>query len=118
MILVFLEMVYKKEEITDDNYSSIISSNSIQNMNTVVSSDDDKTMAIETLHKKVILQLIDITTKTSPEKQKLFTNLVAKTDRTRVILEMAHEMGTSVTDTKTMLMNNCIQNANSLITTM
>ena len=97
----------KKDEIVDDNYSSTISSNSIQNINTVVSFDDDKSSAIEVLRKKIIMELIDINSQTSPEKQKLFSNLVAKTDGTRVVLEMAYEMGTSVKDTKTMLMNNC-----------
>jgi len=54
------------------------------------------------------MQLIDISSPTSPEKQKLFENLVQQKDNTRVILEMAIEMGSSVDDTKKMLMNNCI----------
>ena len=98
----------KKEMIVYDNNTSIISSNSIDNINSVVSFDDEKTLAIDNLRKKVIMQLIDVTLQPSPEKTTLFSNLVKKTDGINLILEMAHEMGSSVTDTKTMLMNNCI----------
>ena len=54
------------------------------------------------------MKLIDISSPTTPQKQKLFDNLVQKKDNTRVILEMALEMGSLVEDMKPMLMNNCI----------
>ena len=104
----FRNDLLKKEMIVYDNNTSTISSNSSDNINSVVSFDDDKSIAIKNLRKKVIMQLIDVTQQPSPEKSKLFSNLVKKTDGTNLILEMAHEMGSSVTDTKTMLMNNCV----------
>ena len=52
------------------------------------------------------MKLIDISSPTTPQKQKLFNSLVQKKDNTRVILEMPLEIGSLVEDTKTMLMNN------------
>lgn len=54
------------------------------------------------------MKLINISSPTSPDKQKLFENLVQQKDNTRVILEMVIEIGSSVDDTKTMLMCNDI----------
>ena len=77
-------------------------------MKTVVSFDEDQTVIIDALRKKVTIKLIDISSPNTPQKQQVFDSLVQKKDNTRVILEMALEMGSSVEDTKTMLMNNCI----------
>ena len=96
------------DDLVDDNFASTISSKSSNDLKSVKSCDEDENVTIDSLHNKVIMKLINISSPASKNKQKLFENVVEHTDNTRVILEMAIKMGSLGKDTKTMLMNNYI----------
>ena len=101
--------LYENKDVdTLDNIVSTTSTSSLGNQNSVISSETVKTAAIDALRKKVIKRLIDISSPTNHKKQKLFQQLVKNEDNTRIIIEMSVEMGSSVDDTKMMLMNNCV----------
>ena len=77
------------DDLADNSFASTKSSKSSNNLKYVMSYDDNKHETIDSLCKKVIMKLIDISSPTSKNKQKLFEKLVEQTDNTRVILEMA-----------------------------
>ena len=66
----------KKDNIANNDYSSTLSSKSTTNLKTVISFDEDQTVPIDALRKKVIMKLIDISPHTTPQKQKVFDSLV------------------------------------------
>ena len=98
----------RQDEVEDDDYPSTILSKETSIVKLKNSSDNSKDKAVDAPRNKIIRQLIDMSTPTNSSKQKLFDNLVSRKDNTKVILEMAIDMGSSVDDTKTMLMNHCI----------
>lgn len=101
-------MYENKDADTLDNIFSTTLTSSLGNQNSVISSETVKTAAIDALRKKVIKRLIDISSPTNQKKQNLFQQLVKNEDNTRIIIEMSVEMGSSVDDTKMMLMNDCV----------
>jgi len=87
----FRNRLADNDDIADDNFASTISTNSGTNLKPIMSLEADKNAAIDALRKKVIRKLIDISSPTSPDEQKLFENSVQQKDYTRVILETAIE---------------------------
>ena len=98
---------------TDNNNAAIVPSNisisSTANFKSVISNVNERESAVDTLRKKVIKRLIDVTSFTSDMKQKLFRKLIDNKNDTRTIIEMSVEMESSIEDTKRMLFNNCLR---------
>ena len=97
---------------TDTNNTAIVPSNisisSTANLKSVISNVTERESAVDTLRKRVIKRLIDVTSPTSEIKQKLFRKLIDNKNDTRTIIEMSVEMESSIEDTKRMLFNNCL----------
>ena len=89
-----------------DNELSTITESS--NLKSVISNEDDRQQVVNALRKKVMKRLIDVASPTDDNKKALLHLLVTNDAMTKEIVEMAVEMGSSVEDTKRMLMNNCL----------
>ena len=89
-----------------DNEISTITESS--NLKSVISNEDERKHVVNTLRKKVMKRLIDVASPTDDNKKALLHLLVTNDAMTKEIVEMAVEMGSSVEDTKRMLMNNCL----------
>ena len=99
-----------KSKDTQDNHNlvSTVSASSACNTDSVLTIEASKDSPAESLRKKVIQRLIDVNSPKNANKKKLFNMLVKNEDNTKVIIDMALDMGSSVEDTKKMLINNCI----------
>jgi len=60
------------------------------------------------LESKVMRQLIDVISPTSPQKQQAFQKMVNKDTTVSAVLKVAVQMNATVDDTKNMVLNNCL----------
>ena len=99
-----------KSEDTQDNHNlvSTVLASSACNTDSVLTIEAIKDSPADSLRKKVIQRLIGVNSPKNENKKKLFNMLVKNEDNTKVIIDMALDMGSSVEDTKKMLINNCI----------
>ena len=86
----------------DDTENAVVSATSVLTIEAI------KDSRAESLRKKVIKRLIDVNSPKNESKKMLFKMLVKNEENTRMIIDMAIDMGSSVEDTKKMLINNCI----------
>ena len=93
--------LYEATEAKNDN--AIVSTSSVLTIEGVA-----QEQPAESLRKKVIQQLINVQSPKNECKKRLFQMLVKNEDNIKMIIDMAIEMGSSVEDTVTMLMNNCV----------
>jgi len=82
--------------------------NAVVSASSVLTIEANKENQAESLRKKVIKRLIDVNSPKNENKKLLFKMLVKNEENTKMVIEMAIDMGSSVEDTKIMLFNNCI----------